>query len=144
MNLSQKFDPQWLLPSSSYVLQYLDQRSKFYPDLGKDGGIYIGDVKYHEKIEEIHRLALQVTNETEYVKNVDSWTHGFIKYTQKSSGVDVLTDNVTEDAFSKYLSQFLWSPNGARFQKNFKFDGKFECGKPSPPVIVSRRRRIFS
>lgn len=143
LELTQKFDPQWLLPSSSYVLQYLNQRSKFYPDLGKDGGIYIGDVQYHEKMEYIHRLAMQITNETSYVKNVDSWTHGFIKYTQKASGVDVLTDNVTQDEFSQYLSQFLWSPNGARFQKNFKFRGNFTCGKPSPPVIVSSIDFVF-
>lgn len=135
--MKQKFDPEWFLPNNSYLLQFFNQRNKYYPDVGKDAGIYMGEIKYYEEIGKIHDLAMKVKNETEIVKNLDSWTSGFIKYTKKASGIDILNDNVTEEDFNQHLSQFLWSPNGARFQKNFRFGGTFECGKPSPPVVVS-------
>lgn len=76
------------------------------------------------------------------METVDSWTSGFIKYTKRAEGVDLLTENITQTDFSLYLSKFLWSPNGARFQKNFRFDGEFVCGKPAPPVTVSMRNVV--
>jgi hypothetical protein len=39
--------------------------------------------------------------------------------------------------FLDRFSQFLFSPNGAPYQKNFKFNGSLACGQPLPPIMVS-------
>ena len=44
---------------------------------------------------------------------------------------------MTEKEFRGKLSQFLFSPSGAKYKPQFKFSGELQCGKDSPPVIVS-------
>ena len=39
-------------------------------------------------------------------------------------------------AFDALLTQFLFSPSGAKFMRDFYFDGELECGKPAPPIKV--------
>nr|CAD7423184.1 unnamed protein product [Timema monikensis] len=50
------------------------------------------------------------------------------------AAVDVATTVLSDSEFSSYLSKYLFSPSGAKFQKNFRFEGKLQCGYPAPPV----------
>lgn len=94
-------------------------------------------MNYTEELRNIHELALTLEKETEILKSVDYWTTGFIKYTNKAERVNLLNEEISQEKFNDYLSKFLWSPNGARFQKNFRFERDIECGKPAPPITVS-------
>ncbi|KAK6641750.1 hypothetical protein RUM44_013465 [Polyplax serrata] len=143
LELKQKFDPKWFLPNNSYLLQFYSQRNHFYPDVGKSGAIYVGNVNYTEDIGKIHQLSLIMQNQTAIVKNIDTWTSAFLKYTRKAFRVDLLKETVPESTFKEYLSKFLWSPNGARFQKNFRFDGDLICGQPTPDVAMSLINFVF-
>jgi hypothetical protein len=50
---------------------------------------------------------------------------------------DIATDILSDDEFSIYISKYLFSTHGAKYQKSFRFDGKLLCGQPAPPVTVS-------
>lgn len=99
--------------------------------------MFMGRANYSEEFEKIHNLSIAFAEQKHILKVVDSWTHGFIQYTQRAEKVDMLHDNVTEEKFQDYLASYLWSPSGARFQKNFRFDGELVCGQPAPLIEVS-------
>jgi hypothetical protein len=50
---------------------------------------------------------------------------------------DVATDILSDDEFDTYISKYLFSPSGSKYQKNFRFDEKLHCGQPAPPITVS-------
>ena len=50
-------------------------------------------------------------------------------------GVDL--DAVKEVAHRKYLSKFLFSYEGGRYQMNIKFATKLKCGQPAPNITVT-------
>lgn len=85
----------------------------------------------------IHELSLKMKNESQIIKNIDTWTTSFIKYTKKGLHVDVLNEKMSDEKFKEYLSKFLWSANGARYQKNFRFDKELICGEPTPNITVN-------
>lgn len=143
IHLKQRFEPEWFLPEDSYLMEYISQRKLFYPDLGKEGSLFIGKGNYSENFQKIHNLSQTFLEQDRILKLVDSWTTGFMKYTQKSSQIDLMTENVTDEKFHQLLGTYLWSPKGARFQKNFKFSENFTCGNPVPPIEISTIDFIF-
>ena len=48
--------------------------------------------------------------------------------------------SLTEEFFMRKLTQFLFSPRGARYKTQFKFSSSLECGSGSsdPRVLVSQ------
>ena len=44
--------------------------------------------------------------------------------------------NITDEYFQSKLSQFLFSPVGAKYRLNFLFEGELECGKPAPRWVI--------
>ena len=43
---------------------------------------------------------------------------------------------ICEAFFKEKLTQFLFSPSGAKFMREFVFDGTIKCGEPAPDVSV--------
>lgn len=143
IHLEQRFEPEWFIPDDSYLMEFVTQRNHFYPDLGKEGSVFVGRGNYNENFKKIHNLSQTLLEQERILKLVDSWTTGFIKYTKLSCQVDLMKDNVTDEKFYKMLGTYLWSPKGARFQKNFKFSENFTCGHPVPPIEISTIDFIF-
>lgn len=50
---------------------------------------------------------------------------------------DIGEEELSEANFRNYLSKFLFSHEGGRFQMNFKFVSKLQCGKPAPNITVT-------
>ena len=50
---------------------------------------------------------------------------------------DIATDAISENEFNTYLTKFLFTPSGSKYQKMFRFDGDLKCGQPAPPITVS-------
>lgn len=50
---------------------------------------------------------------------------------------------LSDEEFSRFIGKFLFSPNGAKYNKNFRFDGQFKCDKPAPPITVSKMMYFF-
>lgn len=51
--------------------------------------------------------------------------------------LDMYKEILSEKEFNLYLSKFLFSPKGARFQRLFHFEKDLECGLPASKIIVS-------
>lgn len=49
---------------------------------------------------------------------------------------DVRHDNITDEEWRLYLSKFLFSNNGGKYQANFKFEKKLKCGELASNVTV--------
>ena len=50
---------------------------------------------------------------------------------------DVDWENITEEYFLQKLTQFLYSPRGAKYKTQFKFSSNLHCGDLAPSVLVS-------
>lgn len=51
--------------------------------------------------------------------------------------VDLDEVTLSEDEWSTYLSKFLFSPAGGKYQANFKFKEDLQCGYPTSQILVS-------
>ena len=74
------------------------------------------------------------------VTEVSAWFPGFDTYVTENyldANAKSVTDaNVTQEFFDARLTQFLFSPTGAKFMDKFVFDGDIKCGQPAPKVLV--------
>lgn len=48
-----------------------------------------------------------------------------------------MTTKLTHDDFYYYLSKFLFSRAGGRYQRNFFFNGTLACGESTPQIIIA-------
>lgn len=51
--------------------------------------------------------------------------------------LDITFETLTDLEWREYLSKFLFSSSGGKFQANFIFDTPLKCGKPTGNVTVS-------
>lgn len=137
LNLRQEFDPKWFLPSDSYLIEFLNIREKYYSDSGQDVSVFFGKLNYTEELKNIHKLVIQLYKQKDIIKDIDVWYEGFRRYINYNFNRDIPHEVLTEHEFSLYISKYLYSPGGAKYQKNFRFEGKLECGHPAPPITVS-------
>lgn len=57
--------------------------------------------------------------------------------------LDIYYEILTTNEFNLFLSKFLFSPRGARFQANFRFDKDLECGIPVSNITVDTNTYSF-
>eukprot|EP00095_Tigriopus_kingsejongensis_P012251 snap_masked-scaffold472_size162276-processed-gene-0.4 protein:Tk12251 transcript:snap_masked-scaffold472_size162276-processed-gene-0.4-mRNA-1 annotation:"hypothetical protein DAPPUDRAFT_306990" len=137
--LRQEFNPIWFIPPESYLSQWFAANEKFFPEEGERVTINIGPIDYSEELWKINLLVDKLKNETEIVSSVDSWFSGFKDYMEKNDLVQDFfeTFHVNNTEFYFRLTQFLFSPNGAKYRTNFQFDQNIICGQESPSVMLS-------
>lgn len=51
--------------------------------------------------------------------------------------LDLKTTKITNDHFYHYLSRFLISQTGGKYQRNFVFNETFICGKKAPQIVAT-------
>lgn len=51
--------------------------------------------------------------------------------------VDLDEVTLTEEEWNSYLSKFLFSPIGGKYQANFKFKEDLQCGYSTSQILVS-------
>ena len=56
---------------------------------------------------------------------------------EQETGGGVDWDNISEESFMRNLTQFLFSPRGARYKNQLKFSSGLQCGAQSPHILVS-------
>ena len=78
-------------------------------------------------------------SQSDIIKSVDSWLTEFRSFVQEADH-QVDWASITEEFFMEKLTQFLFSPRGARYKTQFKFSSSLECGSgsDSPRVLVSQ------
>lgn len=80
--LRQKFDPSWFIPENTYLGHYLKQTRQFYPDIGSEAFILIGQINYAEDMHKIINLYQNVANQTDIIHELQGWPlpfHDFVK-----------------------------------------------------------------
>ena len=118
--MEQKFDPTLLLPAESYLRQWLDLNQEYY-DTFWPGEIYSGPLVQSDLdsvgrlVEGLEELLAQGTVLSSY----DCWWGTFQSYVRNR-------ENRSSD-FQSLLSDFLFSPEGAKYKSHFKFSASLSC-----------------
>lgn len=137
--LRQEFNPIWFIPPESYLSQWFSANEKYFPKEGERVTINIGPIDYSNELWKIDLLVDKLKNETAIVSSVDSWYSDFKDYMEKNDLVQDFfeTFHVNQTEFYFRLTQFLFSPTGAKYRTNFQFDQNIICGQISPNVQLS-------
>ncbi|KAG5683724.1 hypothetical protein PVAND_012989 [Polypedilum vanderplanki] len=135
--IKQKFDPIWFIPTKSYFYEFWSEYRKFYPERGYEAGIYIGNLNYSANLQEIIMMAREVESRNDIVSRIQSWPNAFHNYMLDSENIDVMEVILNETQWNNYLSKFLFSIDGGKYQANLKFKDKLECGKPAGEILIS-------
>lgn len=144
LHLEQRFDPKWFIPEDTYYKQFLNIHEQFYPEAGYPAMVFLGKMNYRQEFMELSFLSEKLKNET-YIDDVTGWVEPFHKYVLKNYGRNIMNSStLSDEEFNAYLTRFLFSPIGGRFQINFKFSPPLKCGQPAPNITASSMSFRFS
>ncbi|XP_046745326.1 NPC intracellular cholesterol transporter 1-like [Diprion similis] len=139
--LEQRFDPEWFLPEGTYLAQYLNEVKQNYPEQGHEGFVFMGKLDYVSNFQKILQLC-ETLRSLDILQNIDQWPVKFARFAQNQYDKDLST--VDESMFSEYLSQFLFSKSGGKYQSNFRFAGNLTCGERAPKILISSMEFTFA
>jgi len=135
-----RFDPVLLLPAESYLRQWVDLQTEFYPENGWQAEIYSErlDQTDLDKVEELVNELEALKQRGDIIREYDCWWTPFKTFVEESKNV---TGDVREDIvrqFPSLLSEFLHSAEGARYKSDFQFSRPLQCGQPAPNITASK------
>lgn len=136
MNLEQKFDPVWFIPADTYLNKFIMEKRRLFPDQGNEASILMGRLNYTTELSNIREMLNEVQNRTDLVHEITDWITPFDDFVQTYHEQDIFDKNFSEVDFRTYLTQFLLSQSGGKFQANIRFERKLKCGEPSPDIVV--------
>ena len=141
MNLRQEFNPVWFIPQESYLAQWFDANEKYFPKEGETVKINIAQVDISNELPKIDALVRRLEQETEILSRVDSWYAKFKEYAESNNLVNETHGwfHVFQEDQQKFyliLTQFLFSPSGARYRGNFQFMRDLVCGEAASEILV--------
>ena len=133
----QKFDPTLLLPAESYLRQWLQLNSQFY-DSFWSGEIYSGPLTQTDlaSVDSLVTGLEDILREGSVISSYDCWWGPFQTYLEDRHNYS--SPSQYSDQFPSLLSQFLFSPEGARYKSEFRLAAPLTCGLPAPPILASR------
>ena len=146
--LRQEFNPVWFIPQESYLAQWFNANEVYFPKEGETVKINIAQVDFNEELPKIDALVRRLEEETSILSNVDSWYRKFKDYSESNNLV-----NETHGFFSvfqedkgrfyKILTQFLFSPSGAKYRGNFNFMRELVCGEAASEILVKLQHHLI-
>ena len=147
--LKQEFKASWFLPPKSYLGDWIKTNEKYFPGSGTRVTINIGGINYESEFWKLESLVNSLQKETNIVSSVDSWMSEFRNYLEGNGILDGVFDStgMNHTEFYFRLTQFLYSPRGAKYQKNFQFDSLLQCGSLTPGIELTQiefTHRLFS
>ena len=140
LSIRQKFDPILLLPSDSYLRQFVHNHDADYPANGWSADIYMGEID-GSSMAGMDRLTagLQalVDNRT-HLRAINSWWTPLKEFVTEKKNFSSWQDFSRSNDFPLVLSDFLFSREGSGYKYNFKFDGVLACRQPAPPILAAK------
>lgn len=112
------------------------EKRRLFPDQGNEASILMGRLNYTTELSNIREMLNEVQNRTDLVHEITDWITPFNDFVQTYHEQDIFDKNFSEVDFRKYLTQFLLSQSGGKFQANIRFERKLKCGEPSPDIVV--------
>ena len=76
---------------------------------------------YVGEFDKLNSMAADLTNQTDIIDKVDSWTLEFERYGSVYNLMDFDHQVLNKSVFNEVLTQFLFSPKGGRYRQQFKF-----------------------
>ncbi|RXG52645.1 Patched-related protein 9 [Armadillidium vulgare] len=145
LELEQRFESTWLLPTSSDIYKWFKTMDRIFPKDGRDGFVFFENVKLPEELPELQILAENLRRNP-FVSRVDAW---FDKLTDFIDREDLFKNkNMTSELFYDSLSYFLFNEDGAKYRNDIVFSNntKLRCIEPAPKFttfkISFRYRRL--
>merc|ERR1719225_270963 len=140
--LRQEFNPVWFIPQESYLAQWFNANEKYFPKEGETVKINIAQVDFASELPKIDALVSRLEEETSILTNVDSWYRKFKEYSVKNNLVNQTHDffdvfREDKSRFYSILTQFLFSPSGAKYRGNFNFMRELVCGEAASEILLS-------
>ncbi len=140
--IEQKFVMAWYLPSDSYLSKWFVTNEKYFPFGGERVTIWCSGLDYENELEQINQLALKLANQTDIIDNVDSWTTQYLEFIKLPSYQmppwDGDFQQLSNDTyFSHKMTQFIFSPLGAKYRGQIKFEYEPWCGNSAPNILMS-------
>ena len=157
ITIKQEFDEVKMLPADSYLREWFDTQKSLYPTVGTDAYIYTGALHPATDLEKMDTLIDELqdlVNEERYLTSVDSWwtefkTFLFEKYKIKNWKNSVIYKNTSQQDVSSdknfkfLLSDFLFTPIGAKYKDYLVLNGTLLCNKPAPAVLASSTSMVY-
>ncbi|KAL7023845.1 hypothetical protein ACKWTF_012813 [Chironomus riparius] len=135
--IKQKFDPMWFIPSKTYFYEYVMEHREYYPNRGFEAGVYMNNLNYTADLSKIILMAKEIENQSEILSNVQAWPIKFQDFVLSLYEIDLMTYRLSDAEWKDYLSKFLFSVDGGKFQANFRFTDKLICGQPASDILIS-------
>lgn len=137
VKLKQGFDPTLLVPKGSYLDQYTITNNQKFSEQGVEAFVLMGDdIDYSSEFSKIISLTERLKNAS-FIQNIEPWPINFAKFVSTYYNADLKTTKITDDNFYNFLSKFLVSQTGGKYQRNFVFNETFTCGKRAPRIITT-------
>ncbi|XP_054005477.1 patched domain-containing protein 3-like isoform X1 [Hylaeus anthracinus] len=136
LQLQQWFDPAWFIPNSSYMSKYISVKHLEYPDRGYEAIILMGHFNYTAEFPKLMDLTEKFVN-LSTVESLHSWPKDFAEFVSVYFQKDLRSTTLNDEDFSNYLSKFLFSRNGGKYQRNFRFDTALKCGESAPTIVAT-------
>jgi len=140
IDIKQKFDPFLLLPSDSYLREWIRAQNNFYPEDGWVASVYSGKISYKD-LNEIDALVSdleELQNTGLSLRGFDTWWTKLKEYANDKTNFTSWKDFANEDDFQMILSDFLFSSYGSKYKPNFKFESELVCNEKAPEIKASK------
>jgi len=138
--MKQKFDPILLLPSESYLRDWVRVQQKFYPDNGWSAHLYSAELS-HKDLANVDKLTVDLetlTKDGRTLRVVNSWWTKLKEFAEETTNHTSWHQFANEDDFPVILSDFLFSSHGTQYKPNFKFEGELRCNQKAPKITATK------
>ena len=123
VNIVHKFDPVLLLPAESYLREWVDLQQHFYPSHGWSADIYSGPLDYTDlgSVQDMVTGLESVRDQGEVIRAYDCWWTHFQTFSREQRNYSHYSEYANGQDFPELLTDFLFSPDGARYKSDFHF-----------------------
>ena len=149
------FDPIQLMPTTTYLRQFVDQADREFPEIGYSASVYTGRLGYSVgEFESVNSVADGMRDLAEagtYLTGAEMWWLDFKDFLNSTHGIADWRDVFEHDdgegrgqhrSFPRHLSDFLHHAEGGKSKHSFKFADELVCDEPAPEikVLIGRER----
>lgn len=137
LKLQQKYDMARFLPGNTYFTDYIMEFRNYYPDRGTEASVFLGQLNYTQDMKRIMELSERIENQTQLLHYVQSWTKPLKEFILMYYDTDISQEELSDAEWHYYLSKFLYSAQGGKFQANFRFNDTLKCGENTTAITMS-------
>ncbi|CAG0893066.1 unnamed protein product [Darwinula stevensoni] len=130
--LRQDFRPEWFLPPDSYLFKYFNATKSLLENNRNKAFLFLGPMNYGEKFPDILNILSALRNESSHRLHLSTRNRKVL------TDLHLEKQRLGEEEMMGNLSDFFWSPRGAKYLYSLHFSGAEPvCDEPLPPISAS-------